>query len=313
MRADQFYQIINVNTEHCVRSSDDDFPAEYVLNRENNLHLSGEWQVCLQSFDICMLHIDLVYDSYITISQEMQDGRRSNFTFSYKNVCGSSPKDIVYCLRDCQDRIEADTDELHAFFPDGFYTIVPIMWVYDESTQKCSVKLIVNPNAHPNNVSIHMTMSSELAEMLGFSDEQRTIEARGLRGQPARIDGRSNDAPTIADDYVYIHKNIENLYVLLPGLITSSTLVNNVQLPCIIRIPGLKAPEQTQRLSNSMHHNKHRTHYCPDEKALYFDCMPNMIWQYRIQILLNNGKLARFCKDPGFVTLSLIFKRKTLF
>jgi hypothetical protein len=175
------------------------------------------------------------------------------------------------------------------------------------------VKLIVKPDAHIGVLSMSMTISSELAEMMGFSDDQRVIEARGIRGQPPRIDGLKDDAPTVAEGYVYMHKNMENLYVLLPGLVIASTFVNNVQLPCVMCIPGLKAPEQTQRFPNSMHHNKHRTHYCPDEKALYFDCIPNIIWQYRLQILRNNGTLVRFCKDPGFVTLSLIFKRKTLF
>ena len=313
LKAEQFYQIINVNADHCVRSNDDEFPGEYVLNRESNMHLLGDWQVCIQSFDICMMHIDLVCDSYITLTQVSQSGIHSSLTFKYKNICGAYPKDIITCLANCQNEIGYDTEELHTFFNEDFYPIMPITWVYDESTQKCSVKLIVKPDAHIGILSMSMTMSLELAEMMGFSEEQRIIEARGLYGQPARIDGRKEDSPTIADGYVYMHKNIENLYVLLPGLVTASTFVNNVQLPCIMLIPGLKAPEQTQKFSNSMHHYKHRTHYSPDEKGLYFDCMPSIIWQYRIQILLNNGQQARFCRDPGFVTLSLIFRRKTLF
>lgn len=313
LKAEQFCQIINVNAEHCVRSNDDEFPGEYVLNRESNMHLFGDWQVCIQSFDICMMHIDLVYDSYITISQVRLNGIRSSFIFKYKNICGAVPKDIITCLLYCQNAIGDDTEELQTFFNEVFYPLVPITWVYDESTQKCSVKLVLNSDAHIGIKSISMTMSPELSEMMGFSDEQRTIEARGIHGQAARRDGRKEDAPTIAEGHVYMHKNIENLYVLLPGLVTASTFVNNVQLPCVMLIPGLQAPDQTQRPSNSMHHYKHRTHYSPDEKGLYFDCIPNIIWQYRLQILLNNGKPARFCKNPGFVTLSLIFRRKTLF
>jgi hypothetical protein len=311
MRTDQFYQIINVNSEHCVRSSKDEFPAEYVLSRDTNMHLNGNWQVCVQSFDLCVLHIDLADQCYIDIERIDDRGRVTSLKFEYKHICGRNQNDIIDCLTAChQNRADPSAAKLHAFFARD--SVVPISWTYDSARHKCSVTFVVDPAAHANVASMHLTMSVELAEMLGFSDAQRTIEARGLRGQAARADGRKNEAPTVADNFAYIHKNLDNLYVLLPGVVTPSTLINNTQVPCVIRIPGLKAPDQTQTIANAVHQNQHRTHYCPDEKMLFFDCEPNMIWQYKIKILLNNGKLARFCKDPGYVTLSLIFKRKAM-